>query len=98
MLGLAVLANRVALMLDGQLAGYRAPHPVLFRRVLDPRRRLAGAPGERSSGYLVTAVAITGIVRPGVVVGEVDRDSAGLVRRHRGVELCLFVHLLCDHD
>ena len=94
LLGLAVLAHGVALVLGGELAAHRPPHLVLLLGVVDPRRRLAGMPAQGGRGDLVAAASVLGIVGARVIVGEMNGHCAGIVGGDRRVELSLFVHLV----
>jgi len=93
-LGLQELADRVALVLWLELSAHRPPHAVLVDRVRDHRGGMAGTPRECRGGDLAAAPAVCGVVGARMVVGQVDGYLAGLVGRHRGVELGFFVHSL----
>ncbi len=93
LLRLEELLHRVALVLGGKLAAHRAPHVLFGVGVGDRRGRFAGLPRERSGCDLVAPATVVRVVRARMIVGEVDRYFARVVRRHRGVKLCFLVHL-----
>ena len=89
---LTELADGEALVQRGQLAADRAPDLLLGGLVVDDRRGLSGAPGERGRGDLAAAAALAGVVGAGVAVVEVDGDLTAGARRHRRVQLGFLEH------
>jgi hypothetical protein len=89
---LAVLAARVALVLDRELAADDAPDLVLLVGVFDVRDRQARRPRQGTRGDLVAPRAVAGVADTRVLLAEVDGDSPILGGRHGRVQLRLLEH------